>query len=270
MRTNLSILVCMVLLAPPGMAQVQKTAVAPRQLAPQAPAAQVVLRPIPSDMARRFAAFKPALKPSAKIWVEQQALQEAQKQVPDAAVLKTMIRNRFPALAASNRSASGMSVGDGDIEAIAFIVLMQAMNDMEQDLKSIGAQVQAMNNAKQKLRDLMSGINAANAGNSSGASARCRTPFCLSLPSQLKELSVSTRGLQRPVQLFAPADPTFANLSGLQGQMKASLDSLGSLSAELDRRIRLYQERHAKLLEILSTIMKKTSDSQAGIIQNLK
>jgi hypothetical protein len=46
-----------------------------------------------------------------------------------------------------------------DIEAIAFIVLVNATNDMDKDLQEIMAQVKAMTNAKQKLRDLINLVN---------------------------------------------------------------------------------------------------------------
>jgi CRISPR/Cas system CSM-associated protein Csm2 small subunit len=49
----------------------------------------------------------------------------------------------------------GMCNGDGDIEALAFIVLMQATNDQDQDLQNIMAAVKAQNNAKSELRNQM-------------------------------------------------------------------------------------------------------------------
>src|SRR5512141_1293383 len=48
---------------------------------------------------------------------------------------------------------------NSDIAASAFIVLMQATQDMDQDLKMIMAEVKAMTSAKQKLRELISKVN---------------------------------------------------------------------------------------------------------------
>ena len=48
------------------------------------------------------------------------------------------------------------SMNGQDIEAIAFLVLMQAAKSAQEDLKAIMAQVKAINNAKQKQRELMS------------------------------------------------------------------------------------------------------------------
>jgi hypothetical protein len=61
----------------------------------------------------------------------------------------------------------GSLSGSGDIEAIAFVVMMEATRSAEQDLKTIMAEVKAMTAAKAKLRDLINTVNrdvAANAG----------------------------------------------------------------------------------------------------------
>ncbi len=59
----------------------------------------------------------------------------------------------------SKGAITNMGVGNGDIEAVAFIVLMQATNDMDNDLQEIMAEVKSMTNAKQKLRDLINLVN---------------------------------------------------------------------------------------------------------------
>ena len=46
-----------------------------------------------------------------------------------------------------------------DIDALAFIVLVNAANDMDKDLQEIMGEVKAMTNAKQKLRDLINLVN---------------------------------------------------------------------------------------------------------------
>lgn len=270
MRKDLFVLVCVALLAPSGKAQGQKAMRAQRQVA-QAHPTQLVLREIPSEMTRRFSAFHPALQPSAKSWVEQQAQQEVQKPAPDVAALRNVIRNRFPALEPSSSAGLKMKATlGGGIEAMAFIVLMQTTNDMDKDLKAVMAHVKVINDAKQKLRDLISKINTEIAENAGRPSARCQTPFCQSLPSQLKELSMATSGLQRPVRLDAPADLSYPNLGGLRDQMKLNLDSLGATSSLHEMRLQQMMERRAKFFEALSNCMKKTSDAQASIIQNLK
>src|SRR5262249_13040292 len=47
------------------------------------------------------------------------------------------------------------SIGDQDIEAIAFIVMMEAARSAQEDLRAIMAGVKAINNAKAKQRQLL-------------------------------------------------------------------------------------------------------------------
>lgn len=58
-----------------------------------------------------------------------------------------------------NRSKSYGTLGNlngQDIEAIAFLVLMQASKSAQEDLKAIMAQVKALNEQKAKQRELLS------------------------------------------------------------------------------------------------------------------
>src|SRR5215204_3027209 len=67
--------------------------------------------------------------------------------------------------------ASLGDLGAADIEALAFLVLMQAAKSAQEDLKAVMARVKAINEAKSALRDLMSSVSkdvAANAGQTDG------------------------------------------------------------------------------------------------------
>ena len=48
---------------------------------------------------------------------------------------------------------------DGDIMAMAFIVMMQASKAAQDDLKAIMAKVKAINSQKKKMREAMDGAN---------------------------------------------------------------------------------------------------------------
>jgi len=168
-------------------------------------------------MTLRFATLQPRLQPSAKAWVEQQARLEAQKSAPDVAGLETAIRSRF-----SPNPGSKPNMAGGDIEAMAFLVMMQATNDMDKDLQQIMAEVQAMSNAKQQLRDLMNRLSKDVAASAGKPDAPCVTPLCRSLTSELKELATTTASLRNPIRLQAPATPTYGNLRTLQANCSTS------------------------------------------------
>ncbi len=67
----------------------------------------------------------------------------------------------------------------------------------------------------------------------------------------------------------AAAQLSLAELSEAQDSMKAQLDSLNQFD-ELSLRLQRLMERRQQLISTLSNILKKISDTQAGIVQNLK
>jgi hypothetical protein len=224
----------------------------------QSPASEV--KAIPPEMTRRFAELRPKLQPTASAWVNQQAHALAQKTAPDLPALEIAIRGRF---------ADGNNLSDSDIEAVAFIVMMEATNDMDKDLKAIMDDLKSMTAAKAKLRDLINQVNK-DVANNAEQDAPCLTPLCRSLPSQLSQLAAMTATLQKPVRLQVPPHVTFANLQSLESQLKQQLDSMNELSEMTSLRLQMMMDRRSKFISTLSNIMKKISATQDTLVQNLK
>lgn len=77
-----------------------------------------------------------------------------------------------PAAQALQPARAPTSIGQaGDIEALAFIVLMEAAKSAQEDLKAIMAHVKAINDAKARLRANMSEAQALQPGPCAGAAA---------------------------------------------------------------------------------------------------
>jgi hypothetical protein len=64
--------------------------------------------------------------------------------------------------------------------------------------------------------------------------------------------------------------PSKAELKGSMDQVKADLDSLSELSEMDSLRLQMTMDRLSKLMATLSNLLKKASDTQQGITQNLK
>src|SRR5579864_352434 len=82
------------------------------------------------------------VNPSQRAWIVREARRSADGQVGD---LTGEVKSGYP--------------GGGDIEALCFLVLMEATRDMDSDLQTIMAEVKAQTNAKQALRRQMRAIN---------------------------------------------------------------------------------------------------------------
>jgi hypothetical protein len=229
--------------------------------------AQTKIPEVPAEMAKRIGALQSAMQPSAKAWVEQQAHVELQKPTsPDAPSIEAAVYNRFPAL-----NTRGSAVKAGDINALVAIVMMQTLNDSEKDLQNMMSQMQTITDAKQKLRDLLTQTQLEIKSNeTTDAKETCQTALCKSLPATVGEISSATANLQKPVRIFIPAKPTFADLRTLPGQLQSNLDSLNDISQAQQMKLQMLMDQRSKLIETMSNLMKTMADTNSAIIQNIK
>jgi len=102
---------------------------------------------LPDRATQLYARFSARLTPRGHFWVDQQS-----QRLRSGALDPSQVTSEAGQGCAGAFAACG---GDGDIEGLAFIVLMQATNDQDQDLQNIMAGVKAVNNAKAQLRNQM-------------------------------------------------------------------------------------------------------------------
>jgi len=163
------------------------------------------------------------------------------------------------------------AAGGADIEALAFLVLMQATRDAEADLKAIMAQVKAANAAKQKLRDLADKVRrdvAQNAGKRDNAP--CRPPQCGVGRAALAEVAAPLAAARAPAGFAQREVATLRDLRALHDELKGKLDSLNQTSEMTSLRLQMLMDRRSKFISTLSNIMKKLATTQDAIVQNLK
>jgi len=175
--------------------------------------------------------------------------------------------------------ASLGDLGGNDIEALAFLVLMQAAKSAQEDLKAVMARVKAINEAKSAVRDLMSSVSkdvATNAGQKNGeppldlsegmgsekAYHRARLPVAEptsdgTIPTVLTELH---KGRITQVD----------QLRGIREALTGKLDSLSELSELEQLRLQMAVDRRSKAMSVLSNVLKKMSEAQAAIVANQK
>ncbi|MFZ0821315.1 MAG: hypothetical protein WAM91_14700 [Candidatus Acidiferrales bacterium] len=239
--------------APPKSAQ-------SKALETQAP---VAMRPIPAEMKRRVEAMQLKLQPSARSWIEQQARIEAKRPAPDLPGLDAAVRQRF---ANSNKNLS-----DADMNAIVFVVLMQSVQDGEGDLQNMMNQMQAINSQKQALRQLADETNRDAAQNAKqNGSAQCASALCKSLPGRLANLRAATSKMPHPVSLQAPERLTYGDLARIQAQLQGAVNSMNESSETQSLELQMTMDRRSKLIDTLSNVLKKISDTSDSVVQNLK
>lgn len=177
-------------------------------------------------------------------------------------------------------SLLGVMTGDSDIMALVFITLMEASKSAREDLKAIMAEVKAINATKQRLRELMCKVNrdAASAaiaeaeGNGIAFSpdglgaerAYHRVEMPIPDPEaaegyQLAVVSLVERKVTSKAQINAALD-----------SIKNKLDSMSEMGEMESLRLQMAMDRYSKLMSTLSNLLKKISDTDQSIIDNLK
>jgi hypothetical protein len=235
------------------------------------------VRPLAPEMTRRFSDLHASLQPSARSWVEQQARAEAQRPTPDLADLQTRIRSRFASSLSTAKSSTGQKSASGqipagaDVEAMAFIVLMQAANTSEQDLQNMMKEVRVTTAAKQQLRNLVDRVKREAATASQAAAKQpCRTAICQSLAGELKQLSAATAQSKHPVRLSLPENLTYGQLQQIVTQLDQDLNAMNEMSEQQQLELQMAMDRRSKLEQTLSNIMKKQQDTASNIVGNMK
>lgn len=219
---------------------------------------------LPAGAEALHAKLAAGLPPSVRSWVEaegRKAGRSVRAGTFDAVAVRAAARSRF----------AGQTFADMDIEALVMLVMMQAARDAEEDLKAIMAEMKAANAAKQKLRDLIGKVNkdvAQNAGKRDGDP--CRPPQCGVGRAALADLAPSLARARARADLSTRDIATLADLRAVQGELKGKLDSLNEMSEVTSLRLQMMMDRRSKFISTLSNVMKKISDTQSSIVQNLK
>lgn len=161
-----------------------------------------------------------------------------------------------------------------DIEAIAFLVLMQAAKSAQEDLKAIMGQVKSINEQKQKLR------SASDLLKNTQAITRIRLDSLKNVAAQTQVIQTNNKALhQQPVLdnsaiVSRPArinnTVTKTELDATKDKIKSDLDSMSEMGEMESLRLQMAMDRMSKMMSTLSNILKKISDTQQSIIQNLK
>lgn len=220
------------------------------------------LRPVPQEIIRRHAVLSAKLQPSTRMWVQQRAFLESKKSSPDVTALKADAKSHFQA---TNPNLSG-----ADIEALAFLVMMEASKSAEEDLKSIMDGVKLINKQKDALRSVVDELNQQTAAIKAQPSTPCNTPLCRSLSSRISQIQSQSPASPRLRRVQLRPSPTYADLNAARSDIKSNLDSLSEMGETESMRLQMAMDRQSKMMAALSNILKKMSDTNDSIVQNIK
>lgn len=182
-----------------------------------------------------------------KMSAQLNAAQKEKVQASAKEVLGAPPSSDFMAVAKRANASKGFPPGM-DIEALAFLVLMEATKDQEDDLRRIMAETQAENRKKAAIRAAIAARKA--------AGRSCADLGCVS--------SIA------PTSEFGKPD-----IDALVSQLKAKADgqrddALSDMSQEDQLKLQMLMNQKSKLEEMISNMVKKLNDVQSKISDNLK
>lgn len=188
---------------------------------------------------------------------------------------KEMNARNLPADSAMGKSksyATPLQMNDGDIEALAFLVLMQASKSAQEDLKAVMAKVKAINNTKEQQRKNLAELQKlqeAVANKGAGDPVGNIPP---EFGNELKRADSLKRiaGLQIQGRRNYTLPKTKAALDQLAAQIKNDLDSMSEMGEMQSLRLQMAMDRLSKMMSTLSNLLKKIEKTQDSIVQNLK
>lgn len=176
-----------------------------------------------------------AARPAVKNWVSGTAAKYKGKDVTQEQVI-TDVKQSYNILG---------NLNSADVEAIAFLVMMQAAKSAQEDLKGIMGEVKKMNEAK--------------------ASQRQQANTLKQPAPQIR--TVAKNNYQKPDSLKPINASVFTQKTS---ELKNKKDDTGELSETQQLKMQMIMDRRNKMNEAISNLLKKVSETENQVIQNLK
>lgn len=178
-------------------------------------------------------------------WIRSTALQVNEKNLGESDV-KKMATRQWAVLG---------NIQDADIEALCFLVLMQAAKSAQEDLKAIMSTVKAINEKKKALRDAVALLN--------------KKDTTVIMRNQYDSLQ-SLLGTNPNTRVSKTKLVKKAELNRLVSDLMNKIDALNKQEEEEQLRLQMAMDRMSKMMTTLSNLLKKISETAQSITQNLK
>jgi Arc/MetJ-type ribon-helix-helix transcriptional regulator len=203
------------------------------------------------------------------------------KNVSDA--VSEAIRLLMQDAALAETGSIGYLVGEAGGDSLFAAMLQvqrQTAKESHEDLKLIMDDIKAVTTAKRAMRCLIAKVGydvAENAGQRNGLPALRFGPSGLGSESLYHRMPLphpdpGSPGRVRviPTDMYKGRITDVCVLHAIQDELLGKLDGMSEMTEMISLRLQMMMDRRSKLISTLSNIMKKISDAQNTLIQNLK
>ncbi|MCC6806222.1 MAG: hypothetical protein IT381_02265 [Deltaproteobacteria bacterium] len=146
------------------------------------------------------------------------------------------------------------------------------VNTARQPDEKTGAQVKALIDAEKKKTPAGGSTNNNtnnNGGNNNGGRQGTGTPPSPAVSAAIAQL-VAAEERDKPPVYSDLRQISMGELKAVIDEWEGKKDTLGDITNELAMKLQLYQDRRAKIFDMLSNMMKKASETRGNIVANLK
>lgn len=192
---------------------------------------------------------------------------------------REVVRTALRRMEAQEMVAFLGATGDGDVIALACIVMMEAAKSAREDLEAIMAGVKAINQAKRGMRELIGKVQRDVAANAGCRAAERALDFSRGLgtergyhrvPMPLLDPDASGGVRYERLDLHPGKIERAEDLQAIFGVLEGKLDSLSEMGEMESLRLQMAMDRVSKAMSTLSNLLKKASETSSTIVQNIK
>lgn len=179
----------------------------------------------------------------------------------------------------SARYGAVSNLGQMDIQALVFLVLMEAAKSAQEDLKAIMAKVKSINEEKQNIRQAQQALE-----NKRNTLTQVQLDS-IRIISRPQIMSVQNKPVTSPVKeptrvakpdtlkrlktVTTPKATAF-EINEVKAELNERMGSISELGEEQSLKLQMTMDRRSKQIQTLNHIMKSLNEMQRGIIRNLK
>lgn len=163
----------------------------------------------------------------------------------------------------------GAGLADGDIMALAFLVLMEASKSAQEDLKAIMAQVKAINNAKEQLRE-RSEVIAIELVRRDLKPPKAKRKGKRSPPSPSPILAIDLYPPPEVPELPALDTLSQAELLALAADITARIAEAADLGEKQQLKLQMAMDRMSRAMTHVAELAKKSASANASLLSKLE
>ena len=226
------------------------------------------LPPISTEILNQEQEIKRLISPSS-----QKSLAQA---VPDFEVLAFGLESESALTEAANQTVQKLyeegDLGAVDIDKASFLIVLNAVNEMDEDIKVILDEIDKMEANKQEIADLKTRLSEYSNGSSEPVLEGDMKEFSYKVESEWdKTPNLGLEYIRTPqIKLRSLNKIEKENLSAEMQALDNLNVSLDDISQIVALKLQMAMDRRAKYQSTLSSIMKAMSQTQKDVINNMK